>query len=729
MNFQHARKDHTKILIGAGFLAVFSLMILVTWLSMSTLQSINAGMSELIEDTGQKTTRAYQMRDAIRLRSSAVRALLQTDDSVERQRIFDKMIEHTTIYQTSRAELASMGANEREQNILEHINDADIRVSSAYERTNTLIYADDQDVTALKGALSDVQLQELVLLNHLNELVQLERMLSEEALDNNQITYKETQRLQIYIVSAAFALSMIISAMVIARVARANKRIAHLANHDDLTGLHNRRSFEQHLQYTIDNAERSDNTHGLLYLDLDRFKIVNDTCGHHAGDQLLIQLTQMMQERLRRGDLFARVGGDEFAIIAQGSCFQDIQQLADDLRVIVSEYVFRYQEQSFKVSLSIGVTPIDGQIQSMERVLADVDSACYVAKQSGRNRVHVTQDNDAEVVQYRSNLAGIQAIRKALADDRLSLFYQPIFHIEENSVTISHCEILLRIRSENGELYSPTRFIPIAEKYNIMTEIDQWVFTHVVDWLVEHQSDLVIPRLLVNLSGLSFANEEFNQFIVERLSRGDVDPSYIAFEISEAAAVKDFDKVSHFIDRIRALGCELALDDFGSGFSSFAYLKKLSFDYLKIDGSLVSNIATNSVDREMVSAINQIGHTVGAKTIAEFVEDDASLKYLREMNVDYAQGYGLRMPTPLEQLADELATRQEGDSGHVEIIDDSAQGNDQKESDVQLTDDSAQSNDQNESRVKLTDDSAQSSEQSESHDADDESFDELRKAS
>jgi diguanylate cyclase (GGDEF)-like protein len=669
MSFQNAQTDHTKVLISLGFLAVFSLMIVVTWLSMSTLQAVNTGMSELIKDTGQKTTHAYQMRDVIRLRSGAVRSLLQTEDHVQRQRIFDKLIDYTNDYRNARAELSSLGANAREQSILEEITETDSRVSTAYERANAEIYSPQQDLLSLQSALSEVQLQELVLLNHLNELVKLERSLADEALANNQQAYKDTQRLQIYIVSATFALSMIISMTVIARVARANKRIAHLANHDDLTGLHNRRSFEQHLQYTIDMAERSDNAHGLLYLDLDRFKIVNDTCGHHAGDQLLIQLTQMMQQRLRRGDLFARVGGDEFAIIAQGNTFDQIKSLADDLRVIVSDYTFSYQDQSFKVSVSIGVTPIDGQIQSMERVLADVDSACYVAKQSGRNRVHITQEDDAEVVKYRSNLAGIQAIRKALTEDRLSLFYQPIFHIEERSITLAHCEILLRIRNENGELYSPSRFIPIAEKYNIMTEIDQWVFTHVIEWLQEHQEKHVIPRLLVNLSGLSLADADFSNFIVERLSRGDVDPASIAFEISEGAAVKNFDQVSQFIERIRALGCELALDDFGSGFSSFAYLKQLSFDYLKIDGSLVSSIATNEVDREMVAAINQIGHTVGAKTIAEFVEDDVALNYLREMKVDYAQGYGLRMPTPLHQLADELETRHEGDAGHILVPD------------------------------------------------------------
>ncbi|MFK7855430.1 MAG: putative bifunctional diguanylate cyclase/phosphodiesterase [Granulosicoccus sp.] len=665
MSQQHTQMDYTKTIIGIGFLAVFSLMILVTWLSMTTLQAVNTGMSELIEDTGLKTSRAYQMRDIIRLRSSAVRSLVQVDDTEKRHRIFEKLIEYTDVYYASRDELNALGANTREQAIFEEIKDADSRVEDAYNKANSQIYSINQDMAALKAVLYEVQLQELVLLNHLNDLVELEKVLADEALASNQNTYQETQRLLIYIVTAAFALSMAITATVTTRVAKANRRIAHLANHDDLTGLHNRRSFEQHLSHTVAIAERSENAHGLLYIDLDRFKIVNDTCGHHAGDQLLIRLTQMIQNRLRRGDVFARVGGDEFAIIAQGNTFSDIQVLAEELRVIVSEYVFRYEEQSFKVSLSIGVTPIDGQEKSLERVLADVDSACYIAKQSGRNRVHVTQDDDAEVVMYRSNLAGIQAIRKALADDRLSLFYQPVFHIDDNSISIAHCEILLRIRSENGELYSPARFIPIAEKYNIMTEIDQWVFNNVIEWLLEHQEEHVIPRLLVNLSGLSFADDDFSSYIVERLSRGDIDPKYIAFEISERAAVKNFSKVSLFIDRIRTLGCELALDDFGSGFSSFSYLKQLSFDYLKIDGSLVSNIATNNVDHDMVAAINQIGHTIGAKTIAEFVEDDAVLNCLREMKVDYAQGYGLRMPTPLSELSQELETRLPGDTGHV----------------------------------------------------------------
>ena len=362
MILDKTNRDYTRTIIGMGFLAVFSLMILVTWLSMGTLQSVNNGMSSLIDDMGQKTSRAYQMRDVIRLRSGAVRTLVQTEDTLERQRIFVKLFEYTTVYNETRDELSSLGANEREQTILEQIRQTDLRVAEAYDEASNAMNSINLDLPTLRTVMNKVQLQELVLLNHLNELVKLEKLLAEEALDLNQTKYGETRKLLTIIVAAAFGLSIIISVIVAARVARANRRIAHLANHDDLTGLHNRRSFEQHLQQTIAMAQRSDMAHGLLYLDLDRFKMVNDTCGHHAGDQLLIQLTNMIYERLRRGDVFARVGGDEFAIIAQANSFTDIRQLAEQLRLIVHQFTFNYSDHSFNVSLSIGVTPIDGQI-------------------------------------------------------------------------------------------------------------------------------------------------------------------------------------------------------------------------------------------------------------------------------------------------------------------------------------------------------------------------------
>jgi len=653
-------RDRTKVMISVGFFAVFLLMLLVTYLSMSTLSRVNRSMADLIHNPDQKPTLAYQMRDVIRLRSSEVRTMAQYSDPEEREKTFDKIFQSTQTYNTARTALIELGANPRENEVLTKIAEADERVHEAYDKAGNQIYNMLQDTDGLKSVLGNVQLRELVLLNHLNGLVQLEKTLSDEALSTNQKRYKKTRQDKktrqalLGAVIAAFVVSLIISATVINRVSRANNRIKHLASHDDLTGLNNRRSFEETLQHTMSIAPRSRSKHGLLYLDFDRFKIVNDSCGHHAGDQLLIELSQLLSQRLRKGDLFARVGGDEFSIIAEADSFEDIVSLADDLREIVQDYTFEYQSQTFKISVSIGVVPITGHEDDIETVLQDVDSACYVAKQLGRNRVHVAQHDDIEVVKYRNDIAGIQSIRTALDENLLTLFYQPVYRIQSESVEMAHCEILLRIQNEDGDLVSPGEFIPIAEKYNLMAEIDRWVISNVMAWVAEHQVEYQIPRFLINLSGLSFIDEDFLEFVVEQLDTNEIDPTKIAFEITETAAVDNIAKANEFIARLRAIGCSFALDDFGTGFSTFAYLKNLPIDYLKIDGSLVQNIPTDSVDREMVRAINDIGHTVGAKTIAEFVEDEETVELLRAMGVDYAQGFGLQRPDRLDSLLNDL---------------------------------------------------------------------------
>jgi len=649
------KKDNTKAIITIGFLAVFLSMGLALVLSMATLSSANEEMSTLIESNAEKTSLAHQMRDVIRSRSAAIKSLLQINEPREREKIFDKLISNTESYLNSRNELEALGANEREQEILDKVVVVDLRVADVYDKANNKIYSMNSDPDTLKSVLAEVQLQELVLLNQLNDLVQLEKTLAEETLAGSQSRFKKTQNLLLILCLAAFGISLLIAGFVIKRVSRANKRIAHLASHDDLTGLNNRRSFETQLEHTIAIAPRSQDTFGLMFVDLDRFKIINDTCGHHAGDQLLIKLTSIVKARLRRGDMLARIGGDEFAIIARADTFDDIVTMAEELRQLVSDFTFRYAEQSFRVSLSIGVIPLEGDVTDIETILSDVDSACYVAKQSGRNCVHVTQENDAEIIKYRSDIAGIQNIRAALAEERLVLFYQPVYEIMPNGVEMAHCEILLRIKNESGTLTSPTAIIPIAEKYNVMTDIDRWVLSHVLDWVVSHQDDYETPKLLINLSGMSFINDEFLGFVVEQLQTRDVDPHKLAFEITETAAVDNLDKANVFIDRIRNMGCDFALDDFGSGFSTFCYLKELPIDYLKIDGSLVKNLATEEIDREMVRAINDIGHTVGAKTIAEFVENDETLTLLRSMGVDFAQGYGLSQPQALSELIAHLS--------------------------------------------------------------------------
>lgn len=647
-------RDRTKVMISIGFTAVFVLMLLTAYLSVTTLSRVNSGMADLIHNNDQKTSLTYQMRDVIRLRSAEVRAIVQTNNPEERERIFDKLLQSTITYNNARTQLVELGANARENEVLSKIASANELASEAYEKAGNEIYSVIRNDDALKSTLNNVQLRELVLLNHLNGLVELEKELATEALAENQQRYKRTRRWLIASVFVAFIVSLLISGAVITRVTAANKRIQHLANHDDLTGLKNRRSFVSALTQTLDKTQRSNRTHGLLYLDFDRFKIVNDSCGHHAGDQLLIQLSGILQNRLDSNDLFTRVGGDEFVIIAERASVDELVNFAEELRISVQNFNFEYNAESFKVSVSIGVLPLTGKESDVEAVLQDVDSACYVAKQLGRNRVHLANDNDTEVVQYKIDIAAIQSIRHALDENQLSLYYQPVHRILESGTEMAHCEILLRIIDENGDLFSPAVFIPIAEKYNLMPEIDRWVVKNVLAWIAEHQIDREIPRLLINLSGLSFIDADFLDFVVEQLETNDIDPSQIAFEITETAAVNNVSQANTFINRLRGIGCGFALDDFGTGFSTFAYVKSLPLDYLKIDGSLVKDICTDSVDREMVRAINTIGHTVGAKTIAEFVENDDIVEVLRSIGVDYAQGFGLQRPGPLDGLLEQI---------------------------------------------------------------------------
>lgn len=648
-------RDRTTLLISGGFFAVFALMLLVAYLSVSTMNGVNRSMADLIHNTEQKTSLAYQMRDAIRLRSTEVRSMAQTNEPEDREKIFDKLIQSTQTYNKAHATLKKLAANERENEVLIKMADASARSYESYYLVNNAIYSVENNSDRLKSTLSEVQLRELVLLNHLNDLVQLEKELSAEALASNQDRYKKTLSWLIATVVATFAVSIIISGAVTNRVTSANKRITHLAAHDDLTGLHNRRSFEDALRRSVTLAKRSASTLGLMYLDFDRFKIVNDSCGHQAGDQLLIELCSILKEHLGPNDLFARVGGDEFALITHGENLNSVMELAENLRQQVEDYTFEYQSQPFKISLSIGVIPITGNETNIETLLQDVDSACYVAKQTGRNRVHLSHNDDIEVVKYRNDIAGIQSIRTAIENDQFVLFYQPVHRITENGTEMAHCEILLRIINEHGETLSPANFIPIAEKYNLMAEIDRWVISNVMMWIAKHQHEHDVPRFLVNLSGLSFIDEDFLTFVVSELHRHKIDPEKIAFEITETAAVDNVAQANTFIKELRKFGCRFALDDFGTGFSTFSYLKNLDIDYLKIDGSLVKNIPTDLVDREMVRAINEIGHAVGAKTIAEFVEDSATVDILRKIGVEYAQGFGIQRPASLETLVSHLS--------------------------------------------------------------------------
>ncbi len=422
------------------------------------------------------------------------------------------------------------------------------------------------------------------------------------------------------------------------------------STHDALTGLANRREFEARLDHALDEAQRLSSDHVLLYIDLDQFKVVNDTCGHVAGDELLRQLSTMLFRRTRNTDSLARLGGDEFGLLLNACSIGHAGNVANDLREAINEFRFVWENMTFKIGASIGMVAIDHTSSSRRELMSAADVACYTAKDLGRNRVYLYQESDDQLVVRHREMRWVSRITKALQEDRFVLYQQPIRPVDASSCGATHHEILVRMLDENGELVAPGIFIPAAEHYNLMPAIDRWVVRNLFATLAEHKAVYVHDGSAistVNVSGSSINEEGFGDFIKEQFRKFGIAPSQICFEITETAAIGQLSHASAFIQELKTLGCLFALDDFGSGLSSFGYLKSLPVDFLKIDGQFVKDIVDDPIDAAMVRSINEIGQVMGMKTIAEFVENDAILECLLQIGVDYAQGYGIAKPAPL----------------------------------------------------------------------------------
>ncbi|NEX21742.1 EAL domain-containing protein [Thiorhodococcus mannitoliphagus] len=420
------------------------------------------------------------------------------------------------------------------------------------------------------------------------------------------------------------------------------------AHHDPLTGLFNRRAFEQRVDEALTDARLSHRTHVLLYLDLDRFKVVNDACGHTAGDQLLIQITGLIQARLRDADLLARLGGDEFGLLLMGCDHVHGERIAEALIGAVGDHVFRCQGQSFSVGVSIGMTVIRSDSGDVEQTIGDADSACYWAKDQGSGRIHVYLPTDEDLLTRRSETNWVARIHAALRENHFELYHQRIVGLTTATQGRQHCEILLRMRDAQDQIIAPGRFLPAAERYDLMPEIDRWVIAKVfasLDAVRSCHGDAP-PLININLSAASVASPDLGEFIREQLALHGVDPSMICFEITETVALRHMETAIAVIRQCQRLGFSLALDDFGVGASSFRYLKDLPVEILKIDGSFVHNIDNDPIDRAMVETINHIAHLMGKITVAEHAENEAVIKVLREIGVDYAQGFGIDHPRP-----------------------------------------------------------------------------------
>ena len=436
------------------------------------------------------------------------------------------------------------------------------------------------------------------------------------------------------------------------------RQLSYQASHDMLTGLYNRLKFEEYLEEALLNVREEQRTHSLCYLDLDQFKLVNDTCGHVAGDELLRQLPDLFHKVLRSGDIVARLGGDEFGILLENCELSQATVIADKIRQEIKDFRFLWEDKVFTIGVSIGVVGIDKNTTEMSKVMSSADLACYAAKDTGRNRVHVYEHSDELVSERHGEMHWTGRITKAMEENRFRLFRQPIVGIAGDNN--EHYEVLLRMIDEEGEIVPPGAFIPAAERYNLMAGIDRWVIKEVFQMIAENDpadpikdTDKVIS---INLSGDSLNDDDLYNYIISWKNRLGISLNNVCFEITETVAISNLVKATTLINELKKHGCRFSLDDFGSGLSSFAYLKNLPVNYIKIDGSFVKDVSRDPIDRAMVVSIQQMGKAMKLHTIAEWVEDEETLKALKDIGVNYAQGYHLGRPEAIKpDMPDDMA--------------------------------------------------------------------------
>ena len=432
---------------------------------------------------------------------------------------------------------------------------------------------------------------------------------------------------------------------------RLTNQLSHQASHDLITGLYNRLKFEEHLN-TLLAEITAGQEHALFYLDLDQFKIVNDTCGHIAGDELLRQVATALQEEMRKEDTLARLGGDEFGVLLKNCSLENARKIAEKLRQRIKNLRFGWQDKTFDIGVSIGVVAIAPNHPGASGILSTADLSCYTAKDMGRNRIHVYEPTDTTLAQRHGEMCWTTLIVEALNENRFLLYQQPIRATLAGEGKPNHYEILIRMQSADQSIIMPGSFIPAAERYNLMPGIDRWVIRHVFAAIAQGafgSSDHGEGRMIaINLSGASLSDDGLLEFIRATRDEFGIAFSEVCFEITETVAISNLSRATHLIRELRTLGCRFALDDFGSGLSSFAYLKNLPVDYIKIDGGFVKDIVIDPIDRAMVEAIHQIGKIMKIQTIAEWVENEATRALLEEIGVDFAQGFHIGKPEPLQ---------------------------------------------------------------------------------
>ncbi len=647
-------KDPIKLTISLGFAGVLTLMGLISFISLSQMTVITEQMADLLTETNAKISAASTMRNSIRLRGDTLNKMYLTDDYLKRDELRLEISEHALQYKIARDILFTFRMSSREAKLLDQLIQQ-TRVAKSFNDDAADNLLSDKPPQEIKEDLRLANTARHDMLAGLDKLVLLQEEISQSAIKDSEEYQKTVSDIILFLSLAAFFIALYIAQLVIRETSRKNSEIHFQATHDELTKLVNRKEFSHRLKSAFDTAKNSRESHALCFLDLDKFKTVNDTCGHKAGDELLIQLTRTIKNHIRSHDTLARIGGDEFGLLLEGCSLDKAVEISEGIVSLIKSHKFKWQNRIFHVGVSIGLVMINRDTENIEKALTQADTACYAAKDMGRNQVQIHGLNEELAKNTHKELAWVSEIDNDQVENRFSLYLQKIETTQAHSKK-SIYEVLLRMHDDEGALISPENYIPAAERFNLMKDVDAWVIRNALQQLsnyYKHNPNNDI-QLFINISANSLSNHSFTEFVIQQIKINNISPNSICLEISEKNAIKNIDQTTNVITELRKHNVKFSLDNFGRSMSSFSYLKNLNVSYLKIDGNIVKNMSHSTTDKAMIAAINQIGKVMNIETVASHVEDAFTFNQLKEMGIDFAQGFYLDKPKPITAQIESL---------------------------------------------------------------------------
>jgi len=640
------------ILTALGFAAILAVMLAVVFISLAEFRSSQAGLEALVNAAGPRTAATHAMRDAVLQRGSSLKNLHLAADSPGSSEEQQRFSSYTEQFRTAIVRLSGLELDEQERAILRDLQLLENSTRQQHSRIMALPGNNGTNRDILL-ALDKAAVLQAQMLGKLDELLQLEQQHTQATLADLEHNRAGARKQLFVLTGVALLLSTIYR-----HLTGKDRQLAYHTSHDSLTGLINRREFEIRVDRSIEHAKSQAACHALLYLDLDQFKVINDTCGHAAGDELLQQLAQLLHGSVRLRDTLGRLGGDEFGMLLENCPLDKAVAIANGLLKSIDTFQFSWSEHTFTPRTSIGVVPIDRNSTDIASVMSAADSACYIAKESGRNQVQIAQLGDRRLEQRRGEMQWVSRLTRTLEENRFALYFQPVMPCASKVNPGKHVEILLRLIADDGTIIRPGAFLPAAEKYNLAAGIDRWVITNTMQWLATNTSEECWPvTVSINLSRQTLASPDMLKFVIDTMDTTGISPGQVIFEVAETAVTSNITQATSFMLTLRGCGFRFTLDDFGSGLSSFTYLKKLPVDFLKIDGTLIRDMLADPVDYAMVKSINELGQLLGKDTVAKHVETMETAEVLRRLGVNHAQGNVYARPEPLNNFVHPAAPR------------------------------------------------------------------------